>query len=370
MKKFMCLVVTLFGFATQAVAVDNTAGAVKGQAVQVQKTPEKAKVPANGVKNAQPKKKLVKKAQSKKPSKGLKLSPRPKVQQGFVKAPVNPSVLAAFGPSSGVPAIQPESAVVATKTLPASAVPATSQLSASAVPTTSIIPASAVVVAGPLPASAVQVINVLPASAVVVAKPIEKSTQKSPEVLSSLNNEVEIGTFSGGVSFAASPITSVDLRGDKGLDIRYVGSIAGMPNTRFTLGGSRRAYDVSLAGTSLGGGPNSKTISGTLRYVFPMSQKYVAPYMGVGLYNTTFPETLLMGGALRMTGSSVSGAVIEAGTKFTIIKKGFSVGLKGSYYMGSTGFTRLETAVGNALLTNINIKNRSEIGVAISVPFY
>ncbi|MBI5398453.1 hypothetical protein HZB03_03225 [Candidatus Woesearchaeota archaeon] len=219
------------------------------------------------------------------------------------------------------------------------------------------------------PVSSVLAVDPSPAVAEMPASPPVKAEQKAEPVVSAPSGkELEFGYTSGIIGVSASPISGVGMQASNSFDIRYVGVVSKLlPDVKFTIGGSQRKYDVNMDGVSLGN-VNSTTISGTLRYIFPMPRKYLAPYLGAGLYNASFSEAPLMDGLLRLSSASVSGVVVEAGVKFKVNTKGHTVGLKTSHYLGSTGSNRLETSSGNALLTNVSIKNRDEVGVLFSVP--
>lgn len=180
-------------------------------------------------------------------------------------------------------------------------------------------------------------------------------------------NGIEIGVMTGDASVSSSPITSVGLTAGAGVGARFVMPIPGQTNVEFTLGLSQRKYSMSMAGIDLGGGPDSTSVSATVRYRVDANEHF-RPYVGAGLHNTSFDSSSLMSGGLKMASANIAGFVAEVGARMPF-ESGFYIDLNARQYLGSTGDLRLETSVGNALLTRVDIKNPTAVAVSVGKTF-
>lgn len=180
-------------------------------------------------------------------------------------------------------------------------------------------------------------------------------------------NSIEIGVMSGGASVSSSPITSVSLSAGSGVGARFVMPMPGQTNVEFTIGLSQRKYSMSMAGVDLGGGPDSTMVSATVRYRIDANEHF-KPYVGGGLHNTSFDSSSLMSGGLKMASANISGFVAEVGARMPF-ESGFYIDLNARQYLGSTGDLRLETTVGNALLTRVDIKNPTAVTLSVGKSF-
>lgn len=181
------------------------------------------------------------------------------------------------------------------------------------------------------------------------------------------DKHIEVGIMSGGASISGSPITDFGLTADTGKGVRFIGLVPGQTNVEYTLGLSQRKYNISMAGVNLGGGPESTTFSGTVRYRVDANE-YVKPYAGVGVHNTNFDTSSLASGNLKLGSANVVGAVAEIGVTVPF-KSGFYVDLNARQYFGAAKDLRLETSIGNALLTKVTFKDPTSVMLSVGTSF-
>lgn len=185
------------------------------------------------------------------------------------------------------------------------------------------------------------------------------------------DNRFQAGFVMGNMSVGGSPI-DVGSNTETGGSLVYIRNISDyVPNAEVTLGLSRQKHTLSMGGGDLGGGVDSTTASATARYRF-LEEGDKSPatcYVGLGGHATSFNSGSYMGGGLRTSSGTMTGAVAEIGTRISLSNRRYYVDVNARQYFGSTGNIRLETTVGNALVTNVNYKDISVVVLSFGGTF-
>lgn len=174
---------------------------------------------------------------------------------------------------------------------------------------------------------------------------------------------IEFGFFSGEVLSSASPISDIGVSADIGRGVKFIGPI--VEHIDFTLGYAERSYDLSMGSVALGK-IDSTVFSSTVRFRFNLG-KYVRPHVGWGVHYTSFGEAVLADGSVKLNAASGVGPLAEFGVAFPF-GGGFYVDANLSQHIWVAKGVRLETSVGHALLTEVNI-NPYWMGISIGKSF-
>jgi outer membrane protein W len=178
---------------------------------------------------------------------------------------------------------------------------------------------------------------------------------------------VQIGVSADSVSSSSSPVTgaNVDSKGQPGVDVRVIGEVPNVKNVEWTAGVAYAKKDLSLAGTSLGGGPDTTTILGTVRYRFD-ADPHFKPYIGAGLHSTSMSGASFNG--LNSGSATISGGLLELGARMPFKDSNLYVDLNLSKKYGQTNIP-ITTTIGAVPVTNVTVDGATAFAMSLGWSF-